>query len=100
MSKKGRTPGGYECVLRRVKDRNLAIIAFHKSKPCTDCGGVFPQCCMEFDHTRGVKKFGIAGRAYTLKQITEEIIKCDVVCANCHNIRTHKRRIAVDALGT
>lgn len=22
-----------------------------------------------------------------------EMVKCDVVCANCHEIRTHKRRM-------
>lgn len=24
-----------------------------KSKPCSDCGGIFPICCMDFDHTEG-----------------------------------------------
>jgi len=26
------------------------------------------------------------------KKIDEEIAKCEIVCSNCHRVRTHKRR--------
>src|SRR5262249_2796711 len=47
----------------------------------------------------GEKKFfniSVAGGQTRLswERIAEEIAKCDVVCANCHRIRTHERRIA------
>jgi hypothetical protein len=50
---------------------------------------------MDFDHVRGEKKFGIAiciNRAWKL--LEAEITKCDVVCANCHRIRTRQRKAA------
>ena len=37
------------------------------------------------------KAFGMAALAkstYSLKRLEEEIAKCDVVCSNCHRIRT------------
>jgi hypothetical protein len=27
------------------------------------------------------------------KKIDEEIAKCEIVCSNCHRIRTHQRKI-------
>ena len=51
---------------------------------------------MQFDHLPGkgrVKKFQLNnGQLYSDIQIQEEIAKCEIVCANCHAIRTHKRR--------
>jgi hypothetical protein len=34
------------------------------------------------------------GRAGTAR-ILEEAAKCDIVCANCHRVRTYDRRMAV-----
>jgi len=67
--------------------------AQEKSKPCTDCGGIFPTCCMDFDHVRGTKKFNISMGVLnhkTLRQIKLEMAKCELVCSNCHRIRTQK----------
>ena len=64
-----------------------------KSKPCIDCGGVFPPCVMDFDHVRGTKKFQIAWSLNSnLDKIQAEMNKCELVCANCHRIRTHITR--------
>jgi hypothetical protein len=52
---------------------------------------------MHFDHVRGEKLFNISRCAWhgiTLAKLKVEIAKCDVVCANCHAIRTHERRVA------
>ena len=66
------------------------IVNEAKSVPCMDCGGVFPPCAMDFDHRDAEeKKFNIAQAASrTIDSLIEEIAKCDVVCANCHRIRT------------
>lgn len=57
-----------------------------------DCGGTFPPECMDFDHVRGVKEFAVSkSRFNTMKRVLAEIAKCDLVCANCHRIRTSKR---------
>lgn len=64
-----------------------------KDKPCADCGGIFPPVCMDFDHIKDVKYKGIARLALYSKQKTlEEISKCELVCANCHRVRTEKRK--------
>lgn len=57
---------------------------------CADCGGKFPPCCMHFDHVpeRGPKLFNLGSGDYSIKAVQAEIAKCDIVCANCHAIRT------------
>ena len=67
-----------------------------KDKPCTDCKIQYPPYVMQFDHVRGRKSFTIGSLYYkkTLAQIMKEIDKCEVVCANCHAERTHRRRVA------
>lgn len=68
-----------------------------KELPCADCGWSFPSECMDFDHVRGIKLFGIGTirgtqcKGLTHDAIMEELLKCEVVCACCHRIRTKKR---------
>lgn len=68
-----------------------------KSKPCSDCATSFPVCCMDFDHRSGTeKKFNVGSmfaHHYSRGLIETEISKCDLVCANCHRVRTRDRRI-------
>jgi hypothetical protein len=71
----------------------MKLIASWKAGPCEDCGKTFPPECMQFDHVRGDKLFEI-GRSVciALHRVLTEVKKCDLVCANCHAIRTKKRR--------
>jgi lysyl-tRNA synthetase class I len=48
---------------------------------------------MDFDHVRGRKQKNVMELIPTLskKKIDEEIAKCEIVCSNCHRIRTHRR---------
>lgn len=63
-----------------------------KDKPCCDCGVKFHFAAMEFDHVRGPKKFELSNAgSRSIKSVTSEIEKCDVVCANCHAVRTYNR---------
>ena len=64
--------------------------------PCVDCGINYPYYVMDFDHVRGQKHANVMELVSTLskKKIDEEIAKCEIVCSNCHRIRTHMRRIA------
>lgn len=57
-----------------------------------DCGGAFPPYVMQLDHVRGEKLFDIGSRAANVNRLVEEIAKCEVICANCHAIRSHSRR--------
>jgi predicted nucleic acid-binding Zn ribbon protein len=76
------------------------LIREHKEgRPCADCHVPYPYYVMQFDHVpgRGPKRFMLSGRnlgVYSERDIREEIAKCDVVCANCHMIRTHTRNHA------
>lgn len=76
----------------RYRDKKRAAINAAKDVPCADCGGVFPPCAMDFDHRDpDLKSFGIGPATTSLALILAEIEKCDVVCANCHRIRTHMK---------
>jgi hypothetical protein len=74
------------------------IIESFKTDPCKDCGQSFPIYCMDFDHVVREKKDNISNmhKNRTIKAILEEIAKCELVCANCHRIRTHQRLAVVD----
>lgn len=68
-----------------------------KDVPCVECGNIFPPECMDFDHVRGEKLFavGLAIRSpMSWDRLLREIEKCEVVCSNCHRIRTKARRLA------
>ena len=47
---------------------------------------------MDFDHRDpSTKCFGLSHAIFQAwSNVLAEIDKCDVVCANCHRIRTHK----------
>ncbi len=49
---------------------------------------------LEFDHV-GAKRSNVSslvGRAWSTKRLAEEIEVCQVVCVNCHRLRTYRRR--------
>src|SRR5215831_1722709 len=83
-------------VAERV-ERNRAMVRKAKSVPCADCRCRYPHYVMDFDHRPGEKKcFALANTMgqtrISADRLQAEIAKCDVVCANCHRIRTHLRR--------
>ncbi len=67
----------------------------------------FPAVAMDFDHLPeypktaavtgmiiGTARYTLpdgSTRKYTLEEIAAEIAKCELVCANCHRVRTSKR---------
>lgn len=79
----------------RARKRMLTQkVADYKNRPCADCGQSFPSYVMDLDHVCGTKVADVShlvsmGRPW--KVIEAEIRKCEVVCANCHRIRTHVR---------
>ncbi len=79
---------------KRKKEMLRSVMREHKSKPCADCEGQFPFYVMDFDHREGEIKTSHVSRMIekmNLQKLLEEIEKCDVVCANCHRIRTYQR---------
>lgn len=61
---------------------------------CADCGvsGQDHPEIMDFDHL-GDKKYSVshAARTRSAKVLQEEMAKCEIVCSNCHRIRTYER---------
>lgn len=73
---------------------------FIKDQPCADCGIKYPPFVMDFDHKDGYAKIGSVSwlakhNTSSFEKIKKEIEKCDLVCANCHRIRTHARILKV-----
>ena len=64
-----------------------------KAGACTDCGLRYPPYVMDFDHRPGEEKLFTIGTGVTRSDaaILAEIAKCDLVCANCHRVRTYQR---------
>jgi transposase len=92
--------GQKEKVISRTRSRRHSIskyIAEYKeSRGCRDCGGMYPYFVLDLDHREpSQKEFGLAqARTVTkdIERIKKEIEKCDVVCANCHRVRTYARK--------
>ena len=71
------------------------VAAYKVAQGCVDCGYVEHSAALEFDHLPGEDKlFNIGEKvgSYKPETIWAEIGKCEVVCANCHAVRTAKRR--------
>lgn len=74
---------------RSIEIKTL-VLEYLRAHPCVDCGETNP-VCLDFDHTKGIKKLSISNmlsRDYSWKTIIDEIAKCEVRCANCHRIKT------------
>lgn len=81
--------------VRRTKAYLSRYIQDLKSRtPCMDCKESYPYYVMDFDHVRGRKHKNVMELIPTLskKKIDEEIAKCEIVCSNCHRVRTHSRK--------
>ena len=71
-----------------------AIQAYKERMGCIDCERDYPHYVLEFDHLPEFKKFGQVShilKKYGPDKAWEEIAKCDVVCSNCHKLRTNAR---------
>jgi hypothetical protein len=76
----------------QVRQRNRSFVNTLKDQPCMDCGNKFPPVCMDFDHVRGEKVSDVSLIVNrSLDTILAEIEKCDLVCSNCHRVRTYNR---------
>lgn len=88
----------YERSKKNVSILRDKITTLKRNNPCTDCGNFFPPVCMDYDHKEGgklngrgseVSNFAKQGR---IKSALKEIERCELVCSNCHRIRTATRR--------
>ena len=76
---------------RKVLDK---LIAIKEASPCVDCKVNYPYYVMQFDHLDSETKIdGVAAlaRKKGWVWVEEEILKCEIVCANCHAERSQQR---------
>ena len=62
--------------------------------PCADCGEIFPAFVMHWDHLPEFEKVSEISSMIGYRKrdaIVEEMKKCELVCANCHVMRTVRR---------
>lgn len=69
----------------RIKKLVLLVNDYKSKKGCSDCGDTRSEC-LDLHHLmqsrRKVSNMVLSG--YSLEAISEEIEKCEVLCANCH----------------
>lgn len=83
---------------KRQTSRKL-VIMLKTGRPCADCKDLYPHYMMDFDHRPGEVKLGNVydiAREGDIPKLMAEIMKCDLICANCHRHRTYKRTTGVD----
>ncbi len=80
----------------RAYDEKRSFLVKEKDRPCGDCGMKYPFYVMDFDHQNPKNKTREVSymftRNWSLDKIKKETKKCEVVCSNCHRIRTYKER--------
>ena len=83
--------------INRVRVRQAGAVEMLRELrdvPCLDCGGRFEPYQMDFDHRDpATKSFKVTtGRAMLMSdgKLLAEVAQCDVVCVNCHRVRTKR----------
>ena len=79
---------------RRDKRNNMRkyLMEYKQSRGCSDCGESYPYYMLDFDHLEDKKhNLSALGQFNSLDELKDEVAKCEVVCANCHRIRTYNR---------
>ena len=81
-------------VMRVQRRKKLFAVNFYGGK-CIRCG--YDKCIGSLTFHHRDKKTKMARPAYIIMRwkwgrIKEELDKCDLVCSNCHRIRTRDRR--------
>lgn len=77
----------------RATEKRKTLNAYKVEHGCTDCGYNKDARALEFDHLPGTEKTNtVMALCYkSWNVIWAEVEKCEVVCANCHAIRTMDR---------
>jgi hypothetical protein len=85
-----KTPQQHRERRRGLKRQEKAELVAYKGGLCHDCHNAFPDCCFQFDHRIPAEKsFAVTTAAtHTMEERKREANKCDLVCANCHCLRT------------
>lgn len=97
-------PKNKDKVKKRGADRHRKIkqwLREIKSVPCADCNVTYDPVCMDFDHLpEHEKSFNISNylrQGGNWTKIQEEIAKCEIVCSNCHRLRSKNRTLEANS---
>ena len=64
------------------------------SAGCVYCGYNTHHAALEYHHVKGIKIRSVAGMmTNSWQKLLTEIHKCEVICANCHNIEHYNASI-------
>lgn len=81
---------------KAIERRREVVAAIKTASGCVDCGFNAHFAALDFDHIDRQEKCKtvswLVSHGAPMQQILDEIEKCEVVCANCHRIRTVERR--------
>lgn len=81
---------------RKYYESIREMVNEYKRQPCIDCKKIYPIYMMQFDHLDPKRKVAAVCSLISRKgkkAILAEIQKCEVVCIQCHCIRTYGRKI-------
>ena len=91
--------------LLRDKRLNRFFELYTNKKGCNDCGIIGPRPIYEFNHIDGStiatrksedsRHISIYYGAYglKLKQWFKQIRRCEIICSNCHSIKSHNMKV-------
>ena len=74
----------------RARLVKIFISEYKVKRGCCDCGYNKHHSALDFDHIIGNKELNVS-HSKSVNQAIKEIEKCEVVCSNCHRIRTYNR---------
>lgn len=82
--------------MERAEKKRMVLQELKTTHGCADCGYNERPEALDFDHLPGMVKSFPIGPSMTrsLESLLAEAAKCEVVCANCHRIRTADRKRA------
>lgn len=93
QSRQASKPSGAGKYLQAAKD---FVNGLKNGKPCVDCKEPHPYWRLDFDHRDKAQKTMCISRIkngkYSKERILTEVAKCDLVCVNCHRLRTWRRQ--------
>lgn len=79
--------------MERAAGKRKILKEYLVNRGCVDCGYNKHHAALEFDHMPGFVKYkNVMAMCWdSWEKIWAEVDKCEVVCSNCHSIRTYNR---------
>lgn len=83
-----------EKIYARKRELKEEWSAFKRTLKCTNCGFDHP-AALDFHHTDPTQKDNLVSKLVSngcYKKARAEILKCIILCANCHRIHHHEEK--------